>query len=264
MSKKIKSFNVEEPNDGTENFELPDESAENDRAFEELTLNNAIVHYNFVNLFVLSVLILFSFVFFIAVSGSSSVDDNLMTLTFKNFMSGHYVQSLEDKYNNEIPYPETMKALEQRFSLFYGIGNKVTDPLFVDREAANNGRNVFDEMGNGLPQSNGDENRKENVITTKATDENGQTVTTTKKKETNKESTTSAVARKDATAASSTTAGNSTTTNNDPPQVTITHTEPYHPATTTPPTETEAPPVTSEPATEPTTGPSSESEPPEE
>ena len=253
--KKIVSFNIEENEDSK--FEMPDEMAESDRAFQDLTLTDAITHYDFINLFVMAVLILFSFVFFIAVSGNRSVDDNSMTMTLKNFMTGHYVQSLEDKYNSHIPYPETMKALEQRFSLFYGIGNKVTDPLFVGEESANNGRNVFDEMSGNITDDSDDENRKENVLTTKVTDENGQTATTTKKSETEKETTTSAVAKKNTSASTTAATEKATTTNNDPPHVTITQTEPYQPAvTTTPETTTTTPP----PATEPTETESSSAE----
>ena len=72
---------------------------------------------------------LFACIFFISVSGSDIVEDNNLPLTFKTFFSGDYTQALEDSYNNSIPFPDAMKAVEERISLIYGIGNKVTDPI---------------------------------------------------------------------------------------------------------------------------------------
>lgn len=120
---------------------------------------------------------LFACIFFISVSGSDIVEDNNLSLTFKTFFSGDYTQALEDSYNNSIPFPDAMKAVEERISLIYGIGNKVTDPIKETPDNTDSNHNSFDH-----PTNNDSDDPDENVITTTAKPQDGE-VTTTKKKE---------------------------------------------------------------------------------
>ena len=71
------------------------------------------------------------------------MEDNNLSLTFKTFFSGDYTQALEDSYNNSIPFPDAMKAVEERISLIYGIGNKVTDPIKETPDNTDSNHNSF-------------------------------------------------------------------------------------------------------------------------
>ena len=126
MDKKTTQFNIVH---GDNEYEIPEECEAAEEAAEELAKTNLEEHYSFINLLSIAVIILFACIFFIAVSGSDIVEDNNLSLTFKTFFSGDYTQALEDSYNNSIPFPDAMKAVEERISLVYGIGNKGTDPI---------------------------------------------------------------------------------------------------------------------------------------
>ena len=126
MDKKTTQFNIVH---GDNEYEIPEECEAAEEAAEELAKTNLEEHYSFINLLSIAVIMLFACIFFISVSGSDIVEDNNLSLTFKTFFSGDYTQALEDSYNNSIPFPDAMKAVEERISLIYGIGNKVTDPI---------------------------------------------------------------------------------------------------------------------------------------
>ena len=72
---------------------------------------------------------LFARIFFISVSGSDIVEDNNLSFNIQDFPFRGLHSGIEDSYNNSIPFPDAMKAVEERISLIYGIGNKVTDPI---------------------------------------------------------------------------------------------------------------------------------------
>lgn len=241
-------------------YVIPEECAENEEAVKELALVTREEHYNSINLLVMAVLLIFTAVTFIAVNGGDSVDDNSMTLNLKVFMSGAYTQSIEDKYNGQLPVPETLKTLEERISLIYGIGNKVSDPIQEIDSSTNSDRNSFDEIPAG-DKSGPDENVL--TVTTAMTNEEGETVTTSKDDKAGGKGTT-ALTRPDSTTSTTTTTTESTTTNNDAPHVTTTVTEPVpETSTTTTTTTTETdPPETSTTTSE--TSSSTETEPPVE
>ncbi len=238
-----------------EGYVIPEECAENEEAVKELALVTREEHYNSINLLVMAVLLIFTAVTFIAVNGGNSVDDNSMTLNFKVFMSGAYTQSLEDKYNNQLPIPETLKALEERISLLYGIGNKVSDPIKEIDNSTNSDRNSFDET----PDEKNEADEDVLKVTTVLTDKNGETVTTGGEENAENGKGTTALPRPAATTSTTTTTTESTTTNNDAPYVTTTTTEPVPDTTTTTTTASDTePPDTSTT----TTSTGAETEPP--
>lgn len=244
--------NFKKTSEESKDYVVPEECAENEKALQELADVTREVHYNSINLLVMSVLLIFTAVTFIAVNGGDSVDDNSMTLNLKVFMSGAYTQSIEDKYNGQLPVPETLKAVEERISLLYGIGNKVSDPIKEIDSTTDSDRNSFDE----IPDDN-KTNPKENVLTVTSvvTDEKGETVSGSKKDKDDGKGTT-ALARPDATTSTTTTTTENTTTNNDAPYVTTTTTEPVPDTTTTTTTtdtETEPPDTSTETTTSETT-----------
>ena len=149
------------------------------------------------------------------------MEDNNLSLTFKTFFSGDYTQALEDSYNNSIPFPDAMKAVEERISLIYGIGNKVTDPIKETPDNTDSNHNSFDH-----PTNNDSDDPDENVITTTAKPQDGEVTTTKKKEDKKKTTTTTAIDRPEETKSTTTTSTASTTTNNDKPYYTVTETEP--------------------------------------
>ncbi len=235
MNDNAKQFNIIHGEKDKE-YEIPEECALAEKASKELSQDNLEGHYRFINILTLAVIMLFTCIFFIAVSGSDIVEDNNASLSFKTFMSGDYTQAIEDTYNNSLPFPEAMKAIEERISLIYGIGNKVTDPIREIDDDTDVNHNSFDEPNGG------DENdTDENVITTTQKSDNGEVTTTKKAEEKKKTTTTTAIDRPDESETSSTTTTGSTTTNNDKPYFTVTTTVPIDqpgPTTTTTTTET--------------------------
>lgn len=241
--------NFKKTSEESKDYVVPEECAENEKALQELADVTREEHYNNINLLVMSVLLIFTAVTFIAVNGGDSVDDNSMTLNLKVFMSGAYTQSIEDKYNGQLPVPETLKAVEERISLLYGIGNKVSDPIKEIDSMTDSDRNSFDE----IPDDNKTD-PKENVLTVTSvvTDEKGETVSGSKKDKDNGKGTT-ALARPDATTSTTTTTTENTTTNNDAPYVTTTTTEPVPETTTTTTTTTTTETEPTDTSTETTT-----------
>ena len=250
MDKKTTRFNIVH---GDNEYEIPEECEAAEEAAEELAKTNLEEHYSFINLLSIAVIMLFACIFFISVSGSDIVEDNNLSLTFKTFFSGDYTQALEDSYNNSIPFPDAMKAVEERISLIYGIGNKVTDPIKETPDNTDSNHNSFDH-----PTNNDSDDPDENVITTTAKPQDGEVTTTKKKEDKKKTTTTTAIDRPEETKSTTTTSTASTTTNNDKPYYTVTETEPIvQPGPTTTTTTTKAP-ETTEPTTEQTEGPSDE------
>ena len=162
MDKKTTRFNI--VHDDNE-YEIPEECEAAEEAAEELAKTNLEEHYSFINLLSIAVIMLFACIFFISVSGSDIVEDNNLSLTFKTFFSGDYTQALEDSYNNSYTFfLYAMKVLfEERISLIYGIGNKVTDPIKETPDNTDSNHNSFDH-----PANNNSDDPDENVITTTA------------------------------------------------------------------------------------------------
>ena len=202
MDKKTTRFNI--VHDDNE-YEIPEECEAAEEAAEELAKTNLEEHYSFINLLSIAVIMLFACIFFISVSGSDIVEDNNLSLTFKTFFSGDYTQALEDSYNNSIPFPDAMKAVEERISLIYGIGNKVTDPIKETPDNTDSNHNSFDH-----PTNNNSDDPDENVITTTAKPQDGEVTTTKKKEDKKKTTTTTAIDRPEETKSTTTTSTAST------------------------------------------------------
>ncbi|MBO5447775.1 MAG: hypothetical protein J5994_00475 [Ruminococcus sp.] len=221
---------------------ITEECPENERAVKILAAQTREGHYDNINLLVMAALLIFTAVTFLAVNNGDSADGNTMNFSWKAFFKGIYTQSLEDRYNSQLPVPETLKLAEERISLLYGIGNKLSDPIREVDEGTDSDRNSFDE-----PAEDKKGNADENVITTTApvTDKNGK-VTTTKKEEEKEGGGTTALDRPYETTTTTTTTAETTTTNNDAPEVTVTTTVPVPDTTTTTPEPTQTTPEPTE------------------
>lgn len=108
---------------------IPEECPENARAVQFLAKETGAGHYDSVNLLVLATMLIFVSVAFFAVNNGKYDDSRRVPLTKENFLSGKYTQSLEDSYLDQLPIPELIKKAEERLSLIYGFGNKLSDPI---------------------------------------------------------------------------------------------------------------------------------------
>ena len=236
--KNIKNYTVTDTNVKYEN-EKECELAE--IASQKLEKDNTEAHYRFINIITITLLLIFSAVLFLTVSGSNIVDDSNNVLSWKTFLSGDYTKSLKTSYDNDLPFPDEMKMLEERLSLIYGIGNKVSDPVKEVDEETDEQHNSFDEPTEPEEPAN-----SEKVVTSVVTDEMGITVTST--------------APDDYDETTTTTSASATTTNTDPPEFTVTET---YPVSQPGPTQTQPPetPTQTQPPETPTQ--TEETEPPE-
>ena len=251
-------------------IDLPDECEENDRAVRFLALETGVGHYDNLNLLVLSVLMIFIAVSFLAVSGGKIRNDEELSLTKESFLSGEFEKGIEKSYLRELPIPEQIRAAEEHISFLYGIGNTISEigsgnyNIRSDRQQEDEAFNPFD-----------NDERDENAVTTKAviTDKDGNTVTEADNDETAPGGGTTAVSRPASTYKTYTTSDmgeEMTTTNNEAPFVTTTTTIISHNTESsqdtedsTEPSDTE-PPVTDEPDSKPDTSPSDTEIPPNE
>ena len=251
--KNIKNFTVTDTN---VKYESEKECELAEIASQKLEKDNTEAHYRFINIITITLLLIFSAVLFLTVSGSNIVDDSSNVLTWKTFLSGDYTRSLKTSYDNDLPFPDEMKMLEERLSLIYGIGNKVSDPVKEVDEETDEQHNSFDEPTEPEEPAN-----SEKVVTSVVTDEMGITVTSTAKKKGEKETTTTtAIDRPDDYDETTTTSASATTTNTDPPEFTVTET---YPVSQPGPTQTQPPetPTQTQPPETPTQ--TEETEPPE-
>lgn len=249
--KDLKNFSIVEEEG---EYESPKECELAELASQKLEKDNTEAHYRFINILTLTLILIFSSVLFLTVSGSDIVDNNNV-LTWKSFTSGDYTRSLKRSYDSDLPFPEEMKMLEERISLIYGIGNKVSDPVKEIDEYTDTQHNSFDQPDEPEPAA---DNNDEKIVTSVVTDEMGITVTTEAEKDDDGKvtTTTTAIDRPDDEDETSTTTTTTaaTTTNTDPPEFTVTETYPVEQpgpttttttttAETTTPTETDTEPV---------------------
>lgn len=209
-----------------ERVALPNECEENDRAVRYLAKETGIGHYDNINLLVMAVLFIFVSVAFLTVNGGKASSSKVTAMNKENLMSGEFTESLEKSYLDQLPIPDEIKRANEMVSLFYGFGNKLSDP---GRKSfsSNSGNNDSAASQNAFERDEND--HKENAVTMGTqTDENGNIMTTEEVVKTAPGGGTTAVGRTDmamnSSAAVSTQPGETTTTNNDAPVVTTTTT----------------------------------------
>lgn len=230
-----------------------EECEENERAFNYLAKELGVGHYNNLNLLILSALVIFISVAFLAVNSGKIDDNETVNLSLKSFLSGEYTRSLTERYNEQLPIPELMKSAEERVSLIYGFGNKLDEKdgsTATNNGSGNTNNDLFEPSGRDE-----DDGRSENrlTVTTVITNENGEVVTSSTQA-TEANGGTTPVTRPPETSSTrrtTTTEESTTTTNNTAPTVTTTTTFIVSRDTETEPTETE-PTETVPTETEPT------------
>ena len=243
MDNKITDFNIIHSDN---EVQMPEECEQSEKAIEKLSDENSKSHYESINLLVLAVVFVFAFVCFIALGGEDSSDEDKVNLTAKNFLSGEYCKNLEESYNKNIPFPEQMKSAEERISLLYGIGNRISDSVLP------NNNSVDEDIPNAFDDNSSDDssdNANENIITTKVpeddssskSDKKTSAATTKNKTAEETEETTTAIPHPETEETEETTPEATTTTaattlpvtNNNPPKVTHTTTVMYTKPTAT-------------------------------
>lgn len=207
-----------------DDVKIPDECEKSEEAIKSMYQLNLEEHYTFLSLFVLVIIFLAAAVFCMVVSSSTAEDDTDRS-TFSDFLSGKYEQKLEAKYIQNLPYTDVVKACEERVSLIYGFGNKLTAKKHTeDIITPNNDNNSTDDTNSTSDKD---------VVTKKADETQTKVVTTTINnvpKYTQKGTGTLAVTRPATKATTSTVSTKATkkattkltTTNNNPPATTAT------------------------------------------
>lgn len=232
MNSEIKSFNIIAGEDDGQEYEMPAECPESEKALEELNKDNLKAQYDFINLIVLAFVLLASAFVFIAMTSSVKFGDEGNKFSLKRLFSGEYTAEMEQRYESTIPFPKQFVWLEERISLIYGTGNKVSDPVSIIED--NSSQNGFDK-----PTENQNQHDEKAVTTTTGAENTDKKKSTTKPKETApvykttfKKTTTTADDFETTTTTTTTKKTTTlTTTNNDAPRVTTTTTVP--PVTTT-------------------------------
>lgn len=227
--------------DSDDDFQMPEECEESEKVIKSLEKENLEAQYDFIDMIVLAFVILAAATVFIAMTSSKKYGDEGNKFSLERLCSGKYTAEMESRYESTLPFPQQIKWLEERISLIYGIGNKVSDPVDMIDEDVSDTHNSFDiDRGEG---------HDEHAVTTASAEDEKTTEkasgTTTKKtaavyKTTFVRTTPDDESETETTTTKKTTTG--TTTNNIAPVVTIT--------TTVPPASK---PVTTKKTTEKTT-----------
>ena len=227
--------------DGQE-YALPDDSAQSEEAMEVLRRENLKGQYDFINLIVLAFVMILSAAALISMTSSTKFSDEGNKLTVERLLNGEYTAEIQQRYDTTIPFTEQLKWLEERFSLIYGLGNKVSDP--IDELPEEIGGTEIPDMTYKEPQ---DEHHEQTITTADEedvipdiTDEPEHTLAPYKTTFTR---TTTHADPNTSTTTTTTTAESTTTTNNDSPGATSTTTLSASPTQTT--TTTTAPTTTS-------------------
>lgn len=224
MDNKINQLNLNAEEEAE--FILPDECEESQKALEEINRENLKSQYEFINLITLAFIMLCAASVFIIFTSSKKFGDEGNKFSVQRLVSGEYTAEIQSRYESTVPFPEQIKWLEERISLFYGFGNKVSDPMGGTSQENDEKPNSFDE-----PEEN---RHEEKTVTTAASAE--KKTETEKPKETAPAYNTTYKRTTSETTTTTSETTSATTTNNNAPQVNTTVTVP--PVTTAKPTET--------------------------
>lgn len=214
MESNIKDINLagEEENE----YVLPEECAESEKVLGEINKENLRAQYDFINLISLVFIFLCAAAVFIIFTSSKRYGEEGNKFTLKRLVSGEYTAEIQSRYESTLPFPEQIKWIEERVSLIYGFGNKISDPVGGAEQNEEEKPNSFDE-----PEQNRHEEK--NVTTTTAAEKKTQTE---KPKETAPVYNTTYKRTTEQTTTTTEETTTVTTTNNDAPQVNTTVTVP--------------------------------------
>lgn len=118
--------------------EMPEECPESEAAIEELSRRSLEGKFNFINVIVLSVLLIACASFFISMTSSKRYGDEGNKFTAERLVNGKYTAEISRRYYSTIAYPDEITSVSETIARFYGYnpkGNKsVTDPEPIKEE----------------------------------------------------------------------------------------------------------------------------------
>lgn len=98
-------------------------ACENEQAIEKLEEQSVKSTFEYINLLVLSTVLIAVFAVFIVFGGDSG---EMPELNCNSFFSGEYTRSLEKKYKEGSEFKEQIGWINERLSFCFGIGNKLS------------------------------------------------------------------------------------------------------------------------------------------
>ena len=108
----------------------PPECPESEAAIEELSRRSLEGKFNFINVIVLSVLLIGCASFFIALTSSKRYGDEGNKLSIERLLNGKYTAEISRRYYDTIAYPEEISSLSASMSRLYGYNPK-NNPVAV-------------------------------------------------------------------------------------------------------------------------------------
>lgn len=238
----------------TEEDVLPDECPESEQAIEILHKRSLEGKYAFINVIILSVVLLACAVYFISLTSGDRYSDEGIKLSPKGLVDGSVTAEITKRYYSTIAYPEQTDKLYERLSSFYGITGE-------GRESSEKLRRELDiaPTDQHKPVTATKKQHSENEVTASVTASDTETSTTTTATDPRDNSTVFSRTTTVSTTLnfdplnpwSTTTTGEPTTTNTTPPPATMTTTAAPVSTTTTPAeTQTETTTPSEEPPTD--------------
>lgn len=217
-----KEINSKESKEKTEEYIMPAECEKSEQELEQISIEERKAHYTIINFFVLVLTALVVSAVFMLLTGEKRPAKIENPLTFKTFLSGQFTKNLQESYIKSLPYPYEFKNANEKFTYFYGIGNKIEK--FKDD---NDGPVIISDEEIEKKKISVKQNEEKPVDNDSAS-EDSEAGETTKKKATSKKKTETGSQRVDTTTRRTTTQTTTTeetttltTTNNNPPDVTV-------------------------------------------
>ena len=149
----------------TEEYVLPDECPESEEAIEDLRRSSLEGKYSFINVIVLSVVLIACAVYFISLTSGDRYGDEGVQISPKGLVDGSVTAEISRRYYSTVPYPEQTDKLYEKLSSFYGITGE--------------GRNSADELRRELDIISPEDHTPMTVTTRKPHRENEVSTTTT-------------------------------------------------------------------------------------
>ena len=114
--------------------ELPEECAESEKAIEQLSERSENEKYSFINVIVLSIVLIACAVYFIAMTSTKRYGDEGNKFSFERLANGKYTAEISKRYYNSIAYPEGIKDLAAKLSSLYGITEGGSEEALLPEE----------------------------------------------------------------------------------------------------------------------------------
>ncbi|MGN1113875.1 MAG: hypothetical protein ACI4RC_01995 [Oscillospiraceae bacterium] len=104
---------------------LDEEKNKIDKEIEKISDQSVITHYAFINFLIIALIVLFTTICFIVLTGENKIDNTQNPLTLKSFASGKFVSNMEASYKKSIPFPYELKNAGNRLAYLNGFGNEI-------------------------------------------------------------------------------------------------------------------------------------------